>query len=441
LKTTAGGKIIPQVHDESVDEWFGTKGTNGVPDVKVTNLPATQAVTVADGANVAQGTKADAAVTNPALSASEIALLKGLLTVLQAGIPTTSTVSGTVSVNPLPAGTANIGDVDVLTLPALPAGTNNIGHVTVDNFPATQTVAGAVTATVANFPATQPVSGTVTANIGATNGVKNVDGSGTELFTAANPANVTLQASAASGAAVPSKIVQVGGVNSGNLYALTLDSANRLIATFPTVEGTAGQAAPTKFLMLGATDGTNAQALKVDAQKNLLVGVRNSGGGEMVANATGNGHNGSAALRVASSLYNGTSFDFQHANTEGTLLASAARTATTSSANQTNYNARGVIVTLRISAASGTGGLSWKLYGVDPVSGATYQITPNIAAPITAAGTYAFEVYPGSTTTGSTNPSWMYQRTSAALPRTWQLQVVHADGSSYTYSVGYQYVV
>jgi hypothetical protein len=332
------------------------------------------------------------------------------------------------------------------------------GTVNVGNLPSTQTVAGSVS--VSNFPATQTVSGTVATNttlvspiptgtnvIGKTgidsaaNGVKNVDGSGNELFTAANPANVTLQASAASGSAVPSKIVQVGGVNSGNLYALTLDSANRLIATLPTVEGAAGQTAPTKFLMLGATDGANAQALKVDAQKNLLVGLRNSGGGEMVANATGNGHNGSAALRVASSLYNGTTFDFQHANTEGTLLASAARTATTSSANQTNYNARGVIVTLRISAASGTGGLSWKLYGVDPVSGATYQITPNIAAPITAAGTYAFEVYPGSTTTGSTNPSWMYQRTSAALPRTWQLQVVHADGSSYTYSVGYQYVV
>lgn len=41
--------------------------------------------TVADGANVALGAKADAAVTNPALSASEIALLKGLLTQLQLG--------------------------------------------------------------------------------------------------------------------------------------------------------------------------------------------------------------------------------------------------------------------------------------------------------------------------------------------------------------------
>ncbi len=39
-------------------------------------------------------------------------------------------------VAPLPAGTNNIGDVDVLSLPALPAGTNNIGDVDVLTLPA-----------------------------------------------------------------------------------------------------------------------------------------------------------------------------------------------------------------------------------------------------------------------------------------------------------------
>lgn len=37
--------------------------------------------------------------------------------------------------DPIPAGTNNIGDVDVLTLPALPAGTNNIGDVDVLTLP------------------------------------------------------------------------------------------------------------------------------------------------------------------------------------------------------------------------------------------------------------------------------------------------------------------
>lgn len=43
---------------------------------------------------------------------------------------------GTVDIAaPLPAGTNNIGDVDVLTLPAIPAGTNNIGDVDVASGP------------------------------------------------------------------------------------------------------------------------------------------------------------------------------------------------------------------------------------------------------------------------------------------------------------------
>ncbi len=47
------------------------------------------------------------------------------------------TVDGSVSLAAeLPAGTNNIGDVDVLSLPALPAGTNNIGDVDVLSLPA-----------------------------------------------------------------------------------------------------------------------------------------------------------------------------------------------------------------------------------------------------------------------------------------------------------------
>lgn len=45
------------------------------------------AATIADGADVAQGAVADAAVTNPALSASVIAALKGMLTLLGASTP------------------------------------------------------------------------------------------------------------------------------------------------------------------------------------------------------------------------------------------------------------------------------------------------------------------------------------------------------------------
>lgn len=51
-----------------------------------------------------------------------------------------------VTLPSLPAGTNNIGDVDVLTLPALPAGTNNIGDVDIASaLPAGANTIGAVT--------------------------------------------------------------------------------------------------------------------------------------------------------------------------------------------------------------------------------------------------------------------------------------------------------
>ena len=53
----------------------------------------------------------------------------GLLNIADGG--GSITIDGSVGITgSLPAGTNNIGDVDVLTLPALPAGTNNIGKVT-----------------------------------------------------------------------------------------------------------------------------------------------------------------------------------------------------------------------------------------------------------------------------------------------------------------------
>jgi hypothetical protein len=70
---------------------------------------------------------------------------------------------------------------------------------------------------------------------------------------------------------------------------------------------------------------------------------------------------------------------------------------------------------------------------VDPVSGNTYNLN---AAPtaITAIGQSIYEVYPG--TSGGN-----IQSTSAALPRQWQVLVVHGDSSIYTYSVGYSLIV
>lgn len=100
--------------------------------------------------------------------------------------------AGTAEIGKLAAGVANIGDVDVLTLPALPAGTNNIGDIDVLTVPAPLNVTGtgleatALRVTIAtdstgvlsidDNAGSLTVDGTVTANLAAgSNNIGDVD--------------------------------------------------------------------------------------------------------------------------------------------------------------------------------------------------------------------------------------------------------------------------
>lgn len=136
-------------------------------------------------------------------------------------------------------------------------------------------------------------------------------------------------------------------------------------------------------------------------------------------------------------LFNETSWDRQRGNTEGTLLASAARTVLSASAIQKNHNGRGVQVTLDVSAASGTGGLQLVIQNIDPATTYAFTLTPTPTA-VTVAGTYIYELYPGI---GASASGLVVQRTSGLLPRSWRIAVLHGDASSYTYSVGYSLIL
>jgi hypothetical protein len=411
-----GQSPIPQYYSEANDAFEPIQGEGGAQNVRII-----------DGHDQTQGSKADAAASDSTSSWSLVSLLKGVWGKLEAIY---TRLGGTLAVN----GTVNVGN--------LPSTQTVAGSVSVSNFPATQTVSGTVatnTTLVASIPAGTNVIGK-TGIDSAANGVKNVDGSGNELFTVANPANVTLQASGASGAAVPSKIVQVGGVNSGNLYALTLDSANRLIATLPTVEGAAGQAAPTKFLMLGATDGTTAQALKVDAQKNLQVGLRSSSGLEPAMTDGGNdgkaqGVNGVVGIGYTMA-YNGASWDRWRNNTEGTLLASAARTTTPPNPTFINHNARAVTLTLNVTAnPGGSETLTLRLRYVDPVSGTINSALASITTVAATNATYRLMVGLGASSSPDTPTN--SKAYALPLPRNCSVEVLHSGTGSWTYSLGY----
>jgi hypothetical protein len=144
------------------------------------------------------------------------------------------------------------------------------------------------------------------------------------------------------------------------------------------------------------------------------------------AGTTGTGLMGSGLM-----AFDGTNWQRLQTAQNASLLASAARTAQTTSADQTNQNARGVQVVLNVTVASGTGGLQVKVQAKDSVSGQYYDLNADPTA-VTTTGTYIYEVYPG---VGAASGS-VTQRTSSGLPQTWRVLVKVGDNSSYTYSIG-----
>lgn len=151
-------------------------------------------------------------------------------------------------------------------------------------------------------------------------------------------------------------------------------------------------------------------------------------------NGVRDGDSGSSSSRSGLIMFNGATYDRQYNNTQGTLLASAARTATTYTPVQTNYNARGVIIYLNVTSASGTGGLDVIVLSVDPISGNTFPINATPTS-VTSTGLSTYVIYPGIS--GGSNT----QSTSQILPRTWEIKMTQLDSSSYTYSLGYQLIL
>ena len=135
---------------------------------------------------------------------------------------------------------------------------------------------------------------------------------------------------------------------------------------------------------------------------------------------------------VAQKATNGITIDDWRNNTDGVLLASAARVATTIAPNQINHNAKGVMVFLRVTAASGTGGLQINIAAIDPITGLAFDLH-NFPTAITTISSNTYVLYPGATNTGAS----LRAAYATPLPRNWRISVIHGDGSSYTYSLAY----
>lgn len=129
-------------------------------------------------------------------------------------------------------------------------------------------------------------------------------------------------------------------------------------------------------------------------------------------------------LAVLFSLFSVTSFA---QNISGVLAASAARTATFTSTDQTNVQWRGVHVIVDITAfTSGTWTVT--IQGKDPVSEKYYTLLTGAA--LAGTGTTVYKVYPGIVAVANASvPDF--------LPKTWRVVVTGAATPVATFSVGF----
>jgi hypothetical protein len=114
-------------------------------------------------------------------------------------------------------------------------------------------------------------------------------------------------------------------------------------------------------------------------------------------------------------------------NSNVSVFALAARTATVSSADITNYFGRACHVYIKVTDSALTPSVVFTIEGKDEVSGDYYTILA--AAAMTGAAVKILRVVPGLTAAANLIAS-------DVLPRTWRVTATHADTDSITYSVG-----
>jgi archaellum component FlaF (FlaF/FlaG flagellin family) len=160
----------------------------------------------------------------------------------------------------------------------------------------------------------------------------------------------------------------------------------------------------------------------------LAIALVNSSGNQyQVGSNVTDASSGALAATAANLAYNGATWDRQRNNVDVTLLASASRTTTQTSADITTYNAAGIHVVLDMTVV-GTGSVTVSINGKDSVSGKFYTILAGAA--VTTNSTNVYKIFPGATVTANVSAN-------DHLPRVIQIVVTANNANAATYSVGY----
>jgi len=204
------------------------------------------------------------------------------------------------------------------------------------------------------------------------------------------------------------------------------------------------RAAPRAEMMIWDGSVWQKALAESSTNPNLRVRLYSAGTGVdiLASQADGQANNLNSLIATAYKYgYNEYSWDRWRNNTEETILASGTRTTSGNSADQTNYNAKGVLLIINVTAVSGTfatgEGLVLKLQAKCPASG-VYRIlhTPPVA--LTTTGIRLMAVGLGVTDSDGE----AIAANDIPIPKTWRLRYeITGTTPSFTFSVGACYVV
>ena len=137
-------------------------------------------------------------------------------------------------------------------------------------------------------------------------------------------------------------------------------------------------------------------------------------------------------LATTAQSYNGASYDPLYNNWNSTLADGGTKTSTFNGATQTNFDARGVMVVINVSAATGSGEtLTAQIQAGDGAG--NFVSLPGATLAITATGAYFVAAYPGATSQSGV--------ASLPLPRIWRVAwMISGLTPSFTFTAVAAYV-
>lgn len=111
-------------------------------------------------------------------------------------------------------------------------------------------------------------------------------------------------------------------------------------------------------------------------------------------------------------------------NTSVNVLVAATRAATTTSADFTNYNSRGIHLVVDVTVVPGVDTVTPKIQGM--INGIYYDLL--VGSAIVATGTTVLKIYPGIAASANVSAS-------DVLPEIWRVVMTHSAASTFNYTV------